>query len=244
MKVQLFDVEKLIPYENNPRKNDKAVNAVANSIKAFGFKQPIVVDRNMVVVAGHTRLKAAKQLKLKEVPVVIADDLTDEEVKAYRLADNRVSEAATWDDDLLKIELDGIVDIDMSDFGFDLDLDDDEEEDFRDPSCQHNVFENQERMQFPADNYYGIPTMTATKTTGDKFLRFMDYNLLKDHSDHIAHFYYDDYKFIEAWRNPDKYIDKLKQFKAVISPDFSLYTDFPRALQILSCYRRQWCGAY
>lgn len=246
MDIQFIATKDLIPYENNPRINDKAVDKVAASIKEFGFRQPIVVDKNMVVIAGHTRLKAAKKLKLPVVPVHIAKELTEEQVNAYRLADNKTAEESEWDFGKLEEELDKIPNIDMSDFGFDLDLEDldEEEEDLRDPSCQHNVFENQERMQFPADNYYGIPSMATTKTTGDKFLRFMDYNLTDDHGDYIAHFYYDDYKFIEAWRNPDKYIEKLKQFKAVISPDFSLYTDFPRALQILSCYRRQWCGAY
>lgn len=111
-------------------------------------------------------------------------------------------------------------------------------------SLQHNVFENQERLQFPVVNDYGIPEMQATSTTGDKMLRFCDFNEVKDPENYIAHFYYDDYKFISAWRYPDKYIEKLKRFKAVVSPDFSLYTDFPKALQILSCYRRQWCGAY
>lgn len=163
------------------------------------------------------------------------------------MADNRVGEESEWDLDRLGEELDKILDIDMSDFGFDLEIEEEEEEkeeDTRDPSCQHNVFENQELMQFPCVGYYGIPVMEATQTTGDKFLRFMDYNLLENHGEHIAHFYYDDYKFINAWREPEKYLAKLKTFKAVISPDFSLYTDFPRALQILSCYRRQWCGAF
>lgn len=116
--------------------------------------------------------------------------------------------------------------------------------DNRSPSCQHNVFENQEKMQFPIDNKYGMPKISATQTVGDKMLRFCDFKEISDPENYIAHFYYDDYKFISAWRNPDKYIERLKRFKAVISPDFSLYTDFPKALQILSCYRRQWCGAY
>ena len=141
-----------------------------------------------------------------------------------------------------------MLDIDMTDFGFEIKLEEDEDEedyvDPRDPSCQHNVFENQELAQFPCVGYYGIPVMEPTDTVGDKFLRFMDFNLIEDKSEYIAHFYYDDYKFIEAWRLPEKYLSKLREFKAVISPDFSLYTDFPRALQILSCYRRQWCGAY
>lgn len=251
MDIQMIDIKNLIPYDNNPRINKDAVDKVAASIKEFGFAQPIVVDKNMVVIVGHTRLKAAKKLKLKQVPVYVASDLSDEQVNAYRLADNKVGEFAEWDFDRLKDELDKILDIDMTDFGFDLTFDDEEEDegegaetDTRDPSCQHNVFENQELAQFPCVGYYGIPEMEATQTTCDKFLRFMDYNLVDDHSEYIAHFYYDDYKFIEAWRLSQKYLDKLREFKAVVSPDFSLYTDFPRALQILSCYRRQWCGAY
>lgn len=127
MQIIEKSISEVIPYEHNPRKNDDAVDFVAKSIKEFGFKQPIVIDHDGVIVAGHTRLKAAKKLKLETVPCVIADDLTEEQIKAYRLADNKVSEAAIWDDDLLKIELDGILDIDMSDFGFDLNLDEDEE---------------------------------------------------------------------------------------------------------------------
>ena len=245
--IQFINPADLVPYVNNPRINADAVDKVAASIREFGFQQPIVVDKDKVVIVGHTRLKAAKKLKLKTVPVVIADDLTEEQANAYRLADNKTNELAEWDMDRLSEELDKILKIDMSEFGFDLDIDDDpveKEESDLDPSCQHNVFENQELAQFPCVGFYGIPVMQPTETTGEKFLRFMDYNLIEDHSEHIAHFYYDDYKFISAWREPDKYLSKLREFKAVVSPNFSLYTDFPRALQILSCYRRQWCGAY
>lgn len=106
------------PYEKNPRKNDDAVKYVAASIKQFGWKVPIVIDKDGVIVAGHTRYKAALELNIKEVPCVIADDLTPEQIKAYRLADNKVAEKAFWDFDLLDEELDGIFDLDMSDFGF------------------------------------------------------------------------------------------------------------------------------
>lgn len=106
------------PYEKNPRKNDEAVKYVANSIKQFGFKVPIVIDKDGVIVAGHTRYKAARKLHMDMVPCIIADDLTDEQIKAYRLADNKVSEKAEWDIDLLADELNAILDIDMEDFGF------------------------------------------------------------------------------------------------------------------------------
>lgn len=115
------------PYEKNPRKNDSAVDSVANSIKEFGFKVPVVIDKDNVIVCGHTRYKAAKKIGLKAVPCVVADDLTDEQIKAYRLADNKVSEKSEWDFDLLGEELDGIFDIDMSDFGFDLTEEEEEE---------------------------------------------------------------------------------------------------------------------
>lgn len=127
MNVQEIKLKDIKPYGKNPRKNDDAVPYVAESIKQFGFKVPIVIDRNGVIVAGHTRYKAAKQLKMKTVPCLVADDLTDEQVRAFRLADNKVAELADWDIDLLDDELDEIFDIDMSDFGFDLSEDEEEE---------------------------------------------------------------------------------------------------------------------
>nr|DAX21983.1 MAG TPA: adenine specific DNA methyltransferase [Caudoviricetes sp.] len=111
-------INEVIPYEKNPRINDNAVPAVMKSIEEFGFKVPIVIDKNGTIVTGHTRLKAAKKLGMKTVPCIVADDLTPEQIKAFRLADNKVAEAAEWDMELLNEELDGIIDIDMSDFNF------------------------------------------------------------------------------------------------------------------------------
>lgn len=118
-KVTYMDADSLIPYANNPRSNDNAVDAVAASIKEFGFKVPIVVDGENVIINGHTRLKAAHKLGLEQVPVIVADDLTPEQVKAFRLADNKTSELAEWDLGKLDIELAEIQDLDMNDFGFD-----------------------------------------------------------------------------------------------------------------------------
>ena len=123
MKIIYKKVEDIVPYENNPRHNDNAVDYVANSIKEFGFKVPIIVDKENVVVTGHTRLKAAEKLGLREIPVIYADDLTEEQIKAFRIADNKVSEFATWDLDKLDLELEDI-NFDMSEFGFaDLNVD-------------------------------------------------------------------------------------------------------------------------
>ena len=105
-----MDIKKLIPYVNNPRINDSAVDMVAASIKEFGFKNPIIVDKKNVIVAGHTRLKAAKKLGLQEVPIIRVEDLTEQQIKAFRIADNKTTEFAEWDFELLNIELEGLDD--------------------------------------------------------------------------------------------------------------------------------------
>lgn len=105
MIVELRDVSKIKPYPGNPRQNDGAVDAIAKSIETFGFRQPIVIDRKGVVVAGHTRLKAAMKLGMKKVPVHVAKDLSPAAIKAYRLADNRLAELASWDPEKLGVEI-------------------------------------------------------------------------------------------------------------------------------------------
>lgn len=129
----MLPIGQIIPYANNPRNNKDAVDKVAASLREFGFRQPIVVDKDNVVIAGHTRLLAAKKLKMEEVPVLVADDLTDEQVKAYRLADNKTAEFALWDDEKLDEELSSILDIDMEAFGFDLSITPEVVEDDFDP---------------------------------------------------------------------------------------------------------------
>lgn len=118
MNIVYKTLEEIIPYEKNPRKNDNAIECVMNSIKEFGFKVPIVIDSNNIIVAGHTCYKAAQQLNMQEVPCIITDDLTDEQVKAFRLVDNKASELSGWDFNLLQEELDGIINIDLDKFGF------------------------------------------------------------------------------------------------------------------------------
>lgn len=119
MNVKNMKLNDIIPYENNPRNNEGAVEYVANSIKQFGFKVPIVVDKNNVIVAGHTRWLAASALEMDEVPVVVADDLTPAQIKAFRLADNKTSEKASWDFTKLADEIKGIdTDINLNELGF------------------------------------------------------------------------------------------------------------------------------
>ena len=117
MQIVNMQLSDLKPYARNPRKNKNAVDAVANSIRDFGFKVPIVVDKDNVIVAGHTRFAAAQQLGMTEVPVIIADDLTPTQIKAFRLADNKTAELADWDFELLDDELSEI-DFKMTEYGF------------------------------------------------------------------------------------------------------------------------------
>ncbi len=111
MKIELWNLADVKPYPNNPRANDQAVEAVANSLREFGFRQPIVVDTDGVIVCGHTRWKAAKKLGLAKVPVHVAKDLTAEQIRAYRIADNKTAELAEWNFDLLSIELSELRDL-------------------------------------------------------------------------------------------------------------------------------------
>lgn len=114
------NIKELKPYAKNPRINDDAVQYVANSISQFGFKVPIVIDSDNTIVAGHTRIKACEQLGISEIPCIIADDLTEAQIKAFRLADNKTAEFAEWDFDMLSEEINGIDGINMFDFGFDI----------------------------------------------------------------------------------------------------------------------------
>lgn len=118
MKIIDIEIDRLREYENNPRKNDKAVKKVAASISEYGFKVPLVIDTENVIVCGHTRFKAAKVLGLDRVPCIVADDLTHEQIRAFRLVDNKTSEFSEWDFEKLDEEL-AALDIDLSLFGFD-----------------------------------------------------------------------------------------------------------------------------
>ena len=245
MKIIEKKVTELIPYEKNPRKNDSAVQYVAESIRQFGFKVPIVIDRDNIVVCGHTRLKAAKKLKLKEIPCIIADDLNDQQIKAFRLADNKVSEQAEWDFELLDEEIQDIFSFNMEDFGFE--FVDTEEHKEKTQERVENIL-NLAIASYDGVGKYDIPQLDPifTEDIGEirEWIGF-NYVLSDDEPEGKAvHFFIDDYQFERLWNNPEKYVEKLKQYEAVLTPDFSPYGDMPMATQIYNHYRKHWVGKY
>ena len=244
LNIEYVDINSIKPYEKNPRKNDKAVEYVANSIKEFGFKVPIVIDKNNEIVAGHTRYKASKKLGLEEVPCIIADDLSEEQIKAFRLADNKVSEKAEWDIDILNEELGNFETIDMSDFGFDLDFTTD---DIFKENERHRTNDayNLDIIDFNnlSNDFWQMPVINNDNFIPSDLIGF-NYAKSSDKKNTGIHFYLDDYQFERLWNNPQEYIEILKQYECILSPDFSLYLDMPMPMKIWNIYRSRQIGQY
>ena len=245
MQVYTKRMAEIKPYDKNPRKNAEAVRFVAASIEEFGFRQPIVIDKDGVIVAGHTRFEAAKRLKLKEVPCVVADDLTDEQIKAYRLADNKVAEMAGWDFAILGDELDEIINIDMGAFGFDLGID---EEEAGAQGEKHNERERTgeaynlgEFDEYKTEGFYQMPCIDPVSYIPRDLIGF-NYALTSNDRDSGIHFYIDDYQFERVWNQPQLYLEKIAGFDCMLTPDFSLYQEMPIAMKIWNVYRSRLVG--
>lgn len=250
LQIEYLPINKLKPYPNNPRNNTDAIEAVANSIKEFGFKSPIILDKDNIIVCGHTRYEASKRLRLKEVPVIYADDLTDEQVKAFRLADNKTAELSDWDFDTLDDEINSITDINMSDFGFEiLDEADLEIEHERQADIVQGRVENILNLgigEYEGTGQYDIPILQPVYELPE-IKEWIPFNYVlsdKDPEGKAVHFFVDDYQFERLFRNPEKYVEKLRRYVCVATPDFSPYADMPQACQIYNHYRKHWVGAY
>ena len=245
MEIIYKNIKDLKPYSKNARKNDKAVKYVAKSIEEFGFKIPVIIDKNNVIVCGHTRYKASKKLGYNEIPCIIADDLTEEQIKAFRLADNKVSEKADWDFDLLSDEINDIIDINMEDFGFEFI---DYEKNKIDTQKKVESILNLQKANFKGVGEYDIPELEPIYEyeIGD-IKEWIGFNYVlsdKEPEGKAVHFFIDDYQFNRIWNNPEKYVDKLRKYEAVLTPDFSPYADMPMATQIFNHYRKHWVGRY
>lgn len=242
MRIIQKSIKSIQPYANNPRKNDAAVDAVAESIRQFGFKVPIVIDKDGVIVTGHTRVKAATLLGMEKVPCIVADDLTEEQVKAFRLADNKVSELAQWDDSLLSLELEGM-DVDMSLFGFDMDsLDPWEGEKENERVRTSNAYNLGDYDEMRTDGFWQMPVIPKCDYIPEDLVGFNYVLSTKAKTNVGVHFYIDDYQFERIWNDPHTYIEKLRAWGCALSPDFSLYMDMPRAMKLWNTYRSRAVG--
>ena len=240
-------IEDIIPYERNARHNEKAVPVVAESIREFGLRGTIGLESpdNPVIVFGHTRVEACKRLGWTEIPddkIEFCDDLTEEQIKAFRLADNRTGEVATWNKALLKSEVKSLEGFDMERFRFD----------FKGKRLPYGA----ERLK--TDDAYnlrmvnashcdrqGMPVLKPSDAMPDELLPFNYAKTAKPEDfGKFLHFFIDDYQFERLWSKPEKYLPLVKRFAGALSPDFSCYMDMPLPMQRWNEYRRRALANY
>lgn len=257
MKKQIIykKIDEIIPYENNARINDDAVKPLIESIKEFGFNNPIIIDENNVIINGHTRLKALQAMDWVEAPCIQLTNLSPTQKNAYRLADNKVAEIAIWDDEKLLQEIQGIDEIDLTLFGFEdiekemqefeeevIEMIEEDEGYYGDErENTFNAYNLHEYNPLNIDGKYNMPIIHKSTYIPNRLVGF-NYVLNSAEDDSTIHFYLDDYQFERIWNRPLFYIEKLKRFNAVLAPDFSLYMDMPMAMKIWNVYRSRLIG--
>lgn len=247
MNIIQMKVKDIIPYKKNAKAHDQIqIDNVAESIKRFGFAQPLVVDKDNNLIIGHCRLLAAKKLKLKEVPTVKMDDLTEEQVKQLRLLDNKLNES-DWDLELL---IDELKDLDFD--GFEIDwgipsIDDLEEDEGYYGDERERTYDAYNMALtdhvFRTDDFWQMPIIKRENYIPSDLIGFK-YAMQCPDKNIGLHCYIDDYQFERLWNDPDKYIDMIKEFECFLSPDFSLYLDMDMPLKIWNTYRSRLIGAY
>ena len=221
LNIEYMGLNEIIPYEFNPRFNDEAVEKVAESIKAFGFKVPVIIDTNNVLIAGHTRIKASEKIGLKEIPVIRATDLTDEQVKAYRLADNKVAEFSEWDYELLESELSDILNMDMEAFGF--------EELFDEMEAESDIDLYTDKVETPVYEVTGekpsLEELFDDEKTNQLISEINSADIPEDLRDFLIYASYRHLKFdysniAEYYAHADKEVQELMEKSALVIIDF------------------------
>lgn len=226
MNIVYKKVADLVPYENNPRNNEEAVDYVANSIKEFGFKVPVVVDKDNIVVAGHTRLKACEKLGITEVPCIVAEDLTEDQIKAFRIADNKVSEYATWDEEKLSKELSNIM-LDMTEFGDDL-FTDDEAMDVKLDDEEENPYSQETHVpQYePTGDFVDIMDLVDDEKTNELIREIKESNVSDDEKNFLIkaayrHLVFNYTKIADYYSNASEEMQILMEKSALVIIDIN-----------------------
>ena len=246
MQIEYVDIDKLIPYAKNAKKHpQEQVEQIKQSISEFGFNDPLAIDEGNVLIEGHGRLMAAKELGYTELPCIRLTELTEQQKKAYILAHNKLTMNRGFDLDLLNQELTAIEDFDMADFGFDVpDLLEDDEDDGYYGDERERTYEEYNLDDFDgarAEGFYQMPIIEAQNAEPDELISF-NYVLSTKKRRCGVHFYIDDYQFERIWNSPQQYMDKLREFDCVFTPDFSLYMDMPMPMKIWNVYRSRLIG--
>lgn len=247
MELKKISLSKIKPYEKNARKNDEAVEYVIKSIQQCEYIAPIIIDENNVILAGHTRYKALKKLGYKEAECVVKEGLTEEQKKKYRLLDNKTAEFAEWDFELLESELSGL---DFGDLEIDWGIPDKENE--NDFDIEDGYYGDERERTYSSYNleaydsertvgFYQLPTLKAESFVPTELIGF-NYAKTSDNKKTGIHFFIDDYQFERVWNAPLEYVDILRQYECVLTPDFSLYRDMPMAMKIWNVYRARLIG--
>lgn len=243
LEIQYLKPSDLKPYSKNARKHtERDVGAIIASIREFGFNDPVGIwGKQNIVVEGHGRLLAAKELGLEKIPCIRLDELTDEQRRAYTLAHNKTAENSSWDMDMLSMELNDI-DIDMSGFGFEMpELDDggyfgDERE------RTYNEYNLKDYDSRRVAGPYDLPVLKRCCVAPKTLLGFNYVLNTRAKPSGGVHFFLDDYQFERVWAQPYRYMEKLREYEAVCTPDFSLYMDMPMAMKIWNVYRSRLIG--
>ena len=249
-KIQKVDIFKLKPYERNAKiHTEEQLEKLSKSIEEFGFISPVLIDKDFNIIAGHGRVEAAKRSGVKEVPCAIIEGLTEAQQRAYILADNRLSEFSKWDKDMLAYELGEIaeldLDFDIDDFDFpELELDSNEGY-YGDERERTNKAYNLDIAQEVEDksDFWQMPIIKCDNFIPDNIIGF-NYAKTSKNKNVGVHLFVDDYQFERLWTAPEKYVDILKEYECIFSPDFSLYNDMPMPMKIWNVYRSRMLGAY
>lgn len=247
LKIEYINIADIKPYAGNVKEHPSdQIEQIKKSIEEFGFADPIAIWKDEIV-EGHGRYLAAQEMGLDKVPVIRLDDLTDEQRRAYTLVHNKLTMNTGFNIEMLDLELNAIDDIDMEQFGFE----------FVDEWIEHEKYAEitQERVErilnldkavFPGAGPFDIPILTPVKELPE-IKEWIGFNYVlsdEDPSGKAVHFFIDDYQFERLWNNPEKYVEKLREYACVATPDFSPYADMPHICQIYNHYRKHWIGAF
>ena len=249
LKIEYIPVEDLTPYEKNAKiHTQEQIEQIMASIEEFGMNDPIAIWKDNIIIEGHGRLIACQNLGIDEVPIIRLDDLTDDERKAYTLIHNKLTMNTDFDIDILNDELESI-NIDMSEFGFDIGTIEDEEMDFEDDGYYGDERERTNRaynldlIENLTNDFWQMPIIENDNFIPSDLIGF-NYAKSSENKNCGIHFYVDDYQFERVWNYPEKYIEVLKQYECILSPDFSLYLDMPMPMKIWNIYRSRLVGQY